>query len=120
VPRTASPLDPVALARADVALSMLQIRRNLADLMDRVRAGGYPDAELVLRARRDQVMASERAVGAIRTVVHNPDKNADHVLLERIWRDVQTAQRHVSSNVEQVLSVVGRFAMGLNVDDLIW
>jgi 3-hydroxy-9,10-secoandrosta-1,3,5(10)-triene-9,17-dione monooxygenase len=120
VPDSATPLDPVAMARADVELSVLQIRRNLADLMDCVRAGGFPDAELVLRARRDQVMASERAVGAIRTVVHNPGLDVDHVLLERIWRDVQTAQRHVSSNVEQVLSVVGRFAMGLNVDDLIW
>jgi len=120
VPDSASPLDPVAMAQADVELSLLQIRRNLADLTDCVRAGGYPDAELMLRARRDQVMASERAVEAIRTIVHNPGSDADHVLLERIWRDVQTAQRHVSSNVEQVLSVVGRFAMGLNVDDLIW
>jgi 3-hydroxy-9,10-secoandrosta-1,3,5(10)-triene-9,17-dione monooxygenase len=120
VPDSATPLDPVAMARADVELSVLQIRRNLADLMDCVRTGGYPDAQLVLRARRDQVMASERAVAAIRTVVHNPGNGADHLLLDRIWRDVQTAQRHVSSNVEQVLSVVGRYAMGLNVDDLIW
>jgi 3-hydroxy-9,10-secoandrosta-1,3,5(10)-triene-9,17-dione monooxygenase len=120
MPDSVTPLDPIAMARADVELSVLQIRRNLADLMACVGAGGYPDAELVLRARRDQVMASERAVGAIRTVVHNPGTDADHILLERIWRDVQTAQRHVSSNVEQVLSVVGRFAMGLNVDDLIW
>lgn len=120
VPDSSTPLDRIAMARADIELSMLQIRRNLADLTDRVRAGGYPDAELVLRARRDQVMASERAVAAIRTVVHDPGTHADQALLERIWRDVQTAQRHVSSNVEQVLSVAGRFAMGLNVDDLIW
>lgn len=120
IPDSASPLDPVAMARTDVELSLLQIRRNLADLTDCVRSGGYPDAELMLRARRDQVMASERAVGAARTVVHNPGNDSDHALLERIWRDVQTARRHVSSNVDQVLSVVGRFAMGLNVDDLIW
>ena len=120
VPDSATPSDPVAMAVADVELSVLQIRRNLADLMDCVRAGGYPETELVLRARRDQVMAAERAVGAIRTVVHNPGTDADHVVLERIWRDVQTAKQHVSSNVEQVLSVVGRFALGLNVDDLIW
>ena len=120
VPDSATPSDPVAMAVADVELSVLQIRRNLADLMDCVRAGGYPETELVLRARRDQVMAAERAVGAIRTVVHNSGTDADHVVLERIWRDVQTAKQHVSSNVEQVLSVVGRFALGLNVDDLIW
>lgn len=120
VPASATPLDRLSMARADVALSMRQIRRNLAELTDCVRAGGYPGPELVLRARRDQVMASERAVEAIRTIVRDPGPDADHALLERIWRDVQTAQQHVSSNVDQVLSVVGRFAMGLNVDDLIW
>jgi 3-hydroxy-9,10-secoandrosta-1,3,5(10)-triene-9,17-dione monooxygenase len=119
-PGATTPLDPIAMASADVELSVLQIRRNLADLMTCARAGTYPDAALVLRARRDQVMACERAVGAIRMIVQNPGKDADHILLERVWRDVQTAQRHVSSNVEQVLSVAGRFAMGLNVDDLIW
>jgi 3-hydroxy-9,10-secoandrosta-1,3,5(10)-triene-9,17-dione monooxygenase len=92
----------------------------MADLMKCVRAGAHPDAELVLRTRRDQVMASERAVEAIRAIVQNPGPDADDTLLERVWRDAQTAFRHVSSNVEQVLSVVGRFAVGLNVDDLIW
>ena len=88
--------------------------------MDCVRAGGFPDAELMLRTRRDQVMASERAVRAITTMVQSQGQDADDVLVERVWRDVQTARMHVSSNVEQVLSVVGKFAVGLDVDDLIW
>ncbi|MDZ4232198.1 MAG: acyl-CoA dehydrogenase family protein [Dietzia sp.] len=117
---TSGPLSPAAMAGADIDLSVLQIRRNVTDLMECVRAERYPDAELVLRARRDQVMASERAVAAIRTVVRSPVRSSDEGLVERAWRDVQTARMHVSSNVEQVLSVVGRFALGLNVDDLIW
>lgn len=114
------PLSSAAMAVADVDLSVLQILRNVADLMECVRAGGYPDAELVLRTRRDQVMASERAMAAIRAVVHDPGRTGDQGLVERVWRDAQTARMHVSSNVEQVLSVAGRFALGLNVDDLIW
>ncbi|WP_319455713.1 MULTISPECIES: acyl-CoA dehydrogenase [unclassified Mycobacterium] len=111
-------LSAVAMASTDVELSVLQIRRNMAELVECVRAGGHPDAESVLRARRDQVMASERAVRAARAIVQSP--GPDDGLIERVWRDVQTARMHVSSNVEQVLAVVGRFAMGLNVDDLIW
>ena len=113
-------LSATAIAHTDVELSVLQIRRNVGDLMDCVRAGGFPDAELMLRTRRDQVMASERAVRAIATMVQSQDHAVDDVLMERVWRDVQTARMHVSSNVEQVLSVVGKFAVGLDVDDLIW
>lgn len=119
-PPDAGPLQPLAMADADVELSVLQIRRNVADLMDCVRAGAHPDPELVLRTRRDQVMASERAVGAIQAVMQDPGTGVDDTLMERVWRDVQTARMHVASNVELVLSVAGRFAVGLNVDDLIW
>ena len=120
IPEATDPHDPIAMARSDVDLSMLQIRRNVADLMDCVRAGGYPDAALMLRTRRDQAMASERALQAIGTIVRNPQPDVDQSLVERVWRDAHTARMHVSSNVDQVLSLVGRFALGLNVDDLIW
>lgn len=113
-------LSAVAMAETDIELSVLQIRRNVASLMDSLVGQGFPATDVILRNRRDQVMASERAFRAIRTVVHNPGPGVDEVLLDRVWRDAQTARMHVSSNVAQVLTVVGRFAMGLAVDDLIW
>ncbi|WP_234790883.1 acyl-CoA dehydrogenase family protein [Mycolicibacterium wolinskyi] len=113
-------LDPIEMARSGVELSMLQIRRNLTDLMDSVESGSGPDSDLILRSRRDQVVASERAIQAVQTVVRNPPPGFDEALAERLWRDVQTARNHVASNVDQVLSVVGRFAYGLRVDDLLW
>jgi 3-hydroxy-9,10-secoandrosta-1,3,5(10)-triene-9,17-dione monooxygenase len=119
-PTATRALSALAMAGTDLELSLLQIQRNVGDLMDCARAGGYPDADLMLRTRRDQVMASERALRAISVVMQSPGRDADEVLLERVWRDAQTARMHVSSNVEQVLSVVGRFAFGLNVDDLMW
>jgi 3-hydroxy-9,10-secoandrosta-1,3,5(10)-triene-9,17-dione monooxygenase len=97
-----------------------QIHRNVADQMECVEAQGYPDAELMLRTRRDQVMASDRAARAIGAIVADPGHGVDERLVERVWRDVQTARMHVASNVEQVLSVAGRFTLGLDVGDLIW
>ena len=114
------PLSPIALARTDIELSVGQIHRNVAEQMKCVDAGGYPDADLMLRTRRDQVMASDRATRAIAAVVADPGRGADQTLVERVWRDVQTARMHVASNVEQVLSVAGRFTLGLDVGDLIW
>jgi 3-hydroxy-9,10-secoandrosta-1,3,5(10)-triene-9,17-dione monooxygenase len=110
----------LAPARADIELSMMQIRRNVAEQFDCVRGEGYPDADLMLRTRRDQVMGSDRALRAVRAVIDDPSPDADEALLERIWRDVQTARMHVASNVEQVLTVVGRHSVGIAVDDLIW
>lgn len=111
---------PATPARADIELSMMQIRRNVAEQLDCVRAERYPDAELMLRTRRDQVMASDRALRAVGAVIDDPGPGADESLLERIWRDVQTARMHVASNVEQVLTVVGRHSVGIAVDDLMW
>lgn len=119
-PDATGPSDPIAMAGTDIELSVLQIRRNVADLMECVRGGANPDTELVLRTRRDQVMAADRAVRAVSTIVQSPAHGGDDDIIERVWRDVQTARMHVSSNVEQVLSVVGRHALGLDVDDLIW
>ena len=115
-------LSSIAMAATDIELSLLQIQRDVADLVRCVEEGGQPDSALVLRTRRDQVMACERAVGAVRAVVQDVDRHEvqDEALTERLWRDMQTARKHVSSNVEQVLSVAGRSALGLTVDDLIW
>lgn len=112
--------NAIASARADVELSMAQIRRNVAEQLDCVRGERYPDAELMLRARRDQVMASDRALRAVGVVVDDPGPEMDEALLERTWRDVHTARMHVASNVEQVLAVVGRHTVGIDVDDLMW
>ncbi|MHA0288205.1 acyl-CoA dehydrogenase [Mycobacterium sp. C3-094] len=111
-------LSSIALSDKDIELSLRQIQRNVRDLVRCVDDGGHPDSALVLRNRRDQVMACERAVRAVRAVVADADDGEG--LIERLWRDVQTARKHVSSNVEQVLTVAGRFAVGLSIDDLIW
>lgn len=112
------PLGALAMAAAGLALSALQIRRNLADLTECARTGAVPDAELMLRARRDQVIAFERAMQAVGLCVEQAGADAD-ARLERVWRDMQTARLHAANDVERVLTTVGQFAFGLPVDDLI-
>jgi 3-hydroxy-9,10-secoandrosta-1,3,5(10)-triene-9,17-dione monooxygenase len=109
------------MACSDLELSVAQIERNLGDLIASARADHAPDSDLVLRSRRDQVLASERAVAAIRTfIAHSGGRDSEDPLVERVWRDVQTAQTHVASNVEQVLALVGRHAFGMEVDEILW
>lgn len=120
-PKATSSADPVAMACSDLELSIAQIDRNLGDLMACAGAGRAADTDLVLRSRRDQVLASERAVAAIRTfIAHSDGRDAEDLLVERVWRDVQTAQTHVASNVEQVLALVGRHSFGMEVDEIVW
>lgn len=120
-PDASLPLGPVAMASSDVELSMRQIDGNIRALMDCARADAAPDTGLVLRSRRDQVLASDRAYGAIQTFMrHAADRATDDAAVERVWRDVQTARTHVASNVEQVLAVVGRYSFGMEVDDILW
>lgn len=110
------PLGTLAMAAADLAVSWLQLRRNLADLAECARTGSVPDAELMLRARRDQVLAFERAMHAVGRCI---ERGAADRRVERVWRDMQTARLHAANDVERVLAAVGQFAFGLPVDDLI-
>jgi len=114
-------LGPVAMASTDIDLSMQQIAGNLRALMDCARADAAPDTGLVLRSRRDQVIASERAYTAMQTFIqHAAGRHVDDRDSDVVWRDVQTARTHVASNVEQVLSLVGRYSFGMEVDDILW
>lgn len=119
-PEEPMPLGRYAMARADLDLSVLQMRRNLADLMDCARDSADPDDTLILRSRRDQVVACERAARAVRIAIRTVASDVDHDVVDRLWRDVQTARIHSANNTEQVLTMYGRFAFGLSVDDLMW
>lgn len=119
-PEEPTPLGRYAMVRADLDLSVLQMKRNLADLMDCARDGSDPDDTLILRSRRDQVVACERAIRAVRIAIRTVASDVDHDVVDRLWRDVQTARTHAANNTEQVLTMYGRFAFGLSVDDHMW
>ncbi|MDV9170737.1 acyl-CoA dehydrogenase family protein [Streptomyces sp. W16] len=117
--------DPFAQVRAGRAASeidaaWLQLSRNIADLHDWAGRGEQPPMRLRTRLRRDQVLATERAVTAVDLLMENAGGGAmrtgDNVL-QRAWRDVHTGRGHITNDPEKALVLFGREAFGLDVSD---
>lgn len=110
----------VALARAasEVDAAVLQMDRNLTALVDAATAGEIP-MELRLRARRDQVRATERTLEAVdllfKTAGGQSLRRGNPI--ERAWRDAHAGSVHVANDVERALASYGRGLFGLPVED---
>ncbi|MCW8220774.1 3-hydroxy-9,10-secoandrosta-1,3,5(10)-triene-9,17-dione monooxygenase oxygenase subunit [Streptomyces griseolus] len=115
------PFAQVAIARAasDIDATVLQMDRNLRELYELAEAGTDIPVELRLRARRDQVRGTERAVAAIdllfKTAGGSSLRRGNPV--ERAWRDAHAGSVHVANDVERALAMYGRGAFGLTVED---
>ncbi|MFH9488387.1 3-hydroxy-9,10-secoandrosta-1,3,5(10)-triene-9,17-dione monooxygenase oxygenase subunit [Streptomyces halstedii] len=115
------PFAQVAIARAasDIDATVLQMDRNLCELYELAEAGKDIPVELRLRARRDQVRGTERAVAAIdllfKTAGGTSLRRGNPV--ERAWRDAHAGSVHVANDVERALAMYGRGAFGLTVED---
>ncbi|MFJ3144471.1 3-hydroxy-9,10-secoandrosta-1,3,5(10)-triene-9,17-dione monooxygenase oxygenase subunit [Streptomyces halstedii] len=115
------PFAQVAIARAasDIDATVLQMDRNLRELYELAEAGKDIPVELRLRARRDQVRGTERAVAAIdllfKTAGGTSLRRGNPV--ERAWRDAHAGSVHVANDVERALAMYGRGAFGLTVED---
>ncbi|WP_344867189.1 hypothetical protein [Amycolatopsis ultiminotia] len=113
------PFAQVRIARAASAVdgAWLQLTRNVADVYTCAESGEDTPLGLRTRLRRDQPLATERAVGAVDLVMENAGGSAMRSggALERIWRDVHTGRGHVVNDVESALAMFGRDALGLEV-----
>jgi 3-hydroxy-9,10-secoandrosta-1,3,5(10)-triene-9,17-dione monooxygenase len=112
---------PVAVARGagEIDASILQLDRDLRELMRHAVRGEPIPIELRLRARRDQVLGTERAVEAVDLLLKAAGGHGVQVgnPIQRAWRDVHTGAAHVVNDAEQGMSLYGRWAYGLGVDD---
>jgi 3-hydroxy-9,10-secoandrosta-1,3,5(10)-triene-9,17-dione monooxygenase len=119
--RTGDEFAPVAVARGagEIDASILQLERDLRELMEHALRNEPPPIELRLRARRDQVRGTERAVEAVDLLFKAAGGHGVQTgnPIERAWRDVHTGAAHVINNVDQGMSLYGRWAYGLGVDD---
>nr|WP_231123422.1 hypothetical protein [Nocardioides sambongensis] len=72
-----------------------------------------------MRARRDQVRATERSIDAIDTLFKTAGGNSlkRGNPIERAWRDAHAGSVHVANDVERALALYGRSAFGLPVED---
>ncbi|TFV64299.1 flavin-dependent monooxygenase [Geodermatophilus sp. DF01-2] len=111
----------VAVARvaSEIDAAVLQMDRNIGELYRAAVAGEGIPMELRLRARRDQVRATERALAAadllFKTAGGNSLRRGNPI--ERAWRDVHAGSVHVANDVERTLALYGKGAFGLTVED---
>ncbi|MFI8951054.1 3-hydroxy-9,10-secoandrosta-1,3,5(10)-triene-9,17-dione monooxygenase oxygenase subunit [Streptomyces sp. NPDC053750] len=116
------PFAQVRIARAasDIDASWLQLRHNIEELYACARRGEDPPTILRARARRDQVLATERCVAAVDLLVENAGGNAMRTgpnPVQRAWRDAHTGRGHAANDPERALILYGQGALGLDIQD---
>ncbi|TQF69003.1 flavin-dependent monooxygenase [Rhodococcus spelaei] len=115
------PFAQVMIGRAssEIDASILQMDRNVRALMAAASSGREVPMQLRLRARRDQVLATERALDAMDKLFktaggHSLERGN---LIERAWRDAHAGGVHVANEADRALALYGRGAFGLPVED---
>ncbi|MER7950696.1 3-hydroxy-9,10-secoandrosta-1,3,5(10)-triene-9,17-dione monooxygenase oxygenase subunit [Streptomyces sp. NPDC096079] len=110
----------IARAAGEIDAARLQLARNTAELYAVARAGEEIPRELRARARRDQALATERALTAVDLLMENagggPLRVGDDVL-QRAWRDLHTGRGQAANDVERALVLYAQDALGMDVHD---
>ncbi|NLU81651.1 3-hydroxy-9,10-secoandrosta-1,3,5(10)-triene-9,17-dione monooxygenase oxygenase subunit [Rhodococcus sp. HNM0569] len=109
----------VARASSDIDASLLQLERNVAALWDLAQAREPLPMALRLRVRRDQVLATERALSAIDVLFRTAGGTSlgRGNPIERAWRDAHAGATHVANEPDRALALYGRGAFGLPIED---
>ncbi|MEV0247815.1 3-hydroxy-9,10-secoandrosta-1,3,5(10)-triene-9,17-dione monooxygenase oxygenase subunit [Nocardia sp. NPDC050712] len=109
----------VARAASEIDAAILQMERNITELLRYAEAGEEIPARVRLRTRRDQVRGTERSIQAIELLF---DNSGGHSIrkpnpIERHWRDAHAGSVHVINDVERALAMFGRGEFGITVED---
>ncbi|MFE9046046.1 3-hydroxy-9,10-secoandrosta-1,3,5(10)-triene-9,17-dione monooxygenase oxygenase subunit [Streptomyces sp. NPDC012421] len=116
------PFAQVRIARAasDIDAAWLQLTRNIGAMYALAERGEALPMELRTRTRRDQVLATERAVAAVDLLMENAGGNAMRTgsgAVQRAWRDAHTGRGHAANDPERALVMYGQCALGIDVQD---
>jgi 3-hydroxy-9,10-secoandrosta-1,3,5(10)-triene-9,17-dione monooxygenase len=106
----------VARAAAEIDAAWLALERDITDLYALARAGEKFPMETRLRARRDQVLGTERSISAIDLLFENSGGQALRMgtPLQRFWRDAHAGRVHAINDTERALTMFGRGEFGLD------
>ncbi len=109
----------VARAASEVDAAVLQMDRNIRDMWDLACAGEDLPMWMRLRARRDQVRATERCLEAIDMLFKTAGGNSlsRGNPIERAWRDAHAGSVHVANEPARALALYGKGAFGLPIED---
>ncbi|WP_106399334.1 3-hydroxy-9,10-secoandrosta-1,3,5(10)-triene-9,17-dione monooxygenase oxygenase subunit [Actinocorallia populi] len=109
----------VGRAASEIDAAVLQIERNLREMREHTVRGEQIPMELRLRARRDQVRGTERAIEAIDLLFKTAGGNSLRRgnVIERAWRDAHAGSIHVANDPDRALAMYGRGEFGLTIED---
>lgn len=114
------PFASVRIARAaseiDAAWALLM--NNIREMQQLVAAGEKIPLNVRLKVRRDQVIGTERAVGAIDTLFEASGGRAlaEGTYLQRAWRDAHAGRVHAANDPERALVMYGAVEFGQKID----
>ncbi|MEV4431163.1 3-hydroxy-9,10-secoandrosta-1,3,5(10)-triene-9,17-dione monooxygenase oxygenase subunit [Streptomyces sp. NPDC049602] len=116
------PFAQVRIARAagEIDAARLQLHRNMTELYALARGGAPIPMELRARTRRDQALATERALTAVDLLMENAGRGPLRVgddVLQRAWRDLHTGRGQAANDVERALVLYAQDALGMDVHD---
>ena len=109
----------VARASSEIDAAILQMDRNIRELLELAEAGQPLPMSMRLRVRRDQVRGTERALEAIDVLFKTAGGNSltRGNPIERAWRVPHAGSVHVANDAARALAMYGRGAFGLPVED---
>lgn len=114
------PFASVRIARAaseiDAAWALLM--NNIREMQQLVAAREKIPLNVRLKVRRDQVIGTERAVGAIDTLFEASGGRAlaEGTYLQRAWRDAHAGRVHAANDPERALVMYGAVEFGQKID----
>ncbi|HUQ55829.1 3-hydroxy-9,10-secoandrosta-1,3,5(10)-triene-9,17-dione monooxygenase oxygenase subunit [Lentzea sp.] len=109
----------IASAANDIDTAWWQLEKDINDEWEHAVAGTKIPIDLRLRARRDQVLGSARAISAIDRLFESAGGKAINqgLPLPRFWRDAHAARVHAANDPERVLVLYGKNELGIQVRD---
>ena len=109
----------VAEAASDIDAAWRQLSGNVADEYACLLAGKDVPIEMRLRARRDQVRATGRAIASIDRLFENSGATAlaNGTPIQRFWRDAHAGRVHAANDAERAYVMFGGAEFGLPLTD---
>lgn len=109
----------IAEASSDIDAAWRQLSGNVADEYALILAGEEVPMELRLRARRDQVRATGRAIASIDKLFENSGATAlqNGTPIQRFWRDAHAGRVHAANDPERAYVMFGTGEFGLPITD---
>ena len=109
----------IAESAAQLDAAILQIERNIAELLAYAERGEKIPTSLRVRVRRDQVNATSAGIAAVDRLFESAGGRAlrTGTPIQRFWRDAHAGRVHAINDPEKVRVMYGQFELGLKVQD---